>query len=221
MKKILIIGGGASGLMCAIRLKQINSQFAITIIEKNSRIGQKILKTGNGRCNISNLDMTAVYYNHPEFMDKCLKKHNVSDIVDFFCHLGLLIKTDGSTRLYPYSESAVSVLEILRRQIDKMDIEVRCNTIVSKIMKNNKFHIHVGSERIDADYVVLAAGSVAQNNSDSYALVKNFNHKIIKVRPGLVPLKTGSKLKSLRGIRVKCMASVLKKNKIVHREIGR
>ncbi|MDD4076512.1 MAG: aminoacetone oxidase family FAD-binding enzyme [Bacilli bacterium] len=219
-KKVVIVGGGASGLVCAIRLKQINPNLSVTILEKNDRVGKKILKTGNGRCNLSNLDMKPIYYNCPDFIEKCFNKYSVSDVIAFFNNLGLLIKTDDSTRLYPYSETATSVLDILRRQLGIFDINVKCETMVTKIKKTDKFYIEFGNEQIEADYLVLACGSSAQSNTNGYLLAESLKHKIIEVRPGLVPLKTKENLKSLRGIRVKCLASVIKDNNIIYTESG-
>ena len=134
-KKVIIVGGGAAGLTCAVRLKQINPGAAVTILEQNDRVGKKILKTGNGRCNLTNLDMRPEYYNHPDFMEKCLKRCSAREVIAFFNGIGLLTRTDSEGRVYPYSETAASVLDVLRRELEKNNIEVVCGAAVREITK--------------------------------------------------------------------------------------
>ena len=219
-KKVIIVGGGASGLVCAIRLKQVAPDIKITILEKSDRVGKKILKTGNGRCNLSNYDMRPDYYNRPGFLRQCLERRDVNDIITFFSGIGLLTKSNHASRVYPYSETAASVLDILRRQLDFYNIEVICDAMVTGIIKKDKFTVTFNNAEMEADYVVLACGSKAQAETNGYELAANLGHEIIPTRPGLVPLRTTESLKSLRGLRVKCRASVANEGKLVYREEG-
>ncbi|MFA7528990.1 MAG: aminoacetone oxidase family FAD-binding enzyme [Bacilli bacterium] len=219
-KKVIIVGGGASGLVCAIRLKQVAPDIKITILEKSDRVGKKILKTGNGRCNLSNYDMRPDYYNRPGFLRQCLERRDVNDIITFFSGIGLLTKSNHASRVYPYSETAASVLDILRRRLDFYNIEVICDAMVTGIIKKDKFTVTFNNAEMEADYVVLACGSKAQAETNGYELAANLGHEIIPTRPGLVPLRTTESLKSLRGLRVKCRASVANEGKLVYREEG-
>jgi len=219
-KRVFIIGGGAAGMACAITVKQNHPEYFVTILEKNDRIGKKILKTGNGRCNLSNRNMGAAFYNDPRFLGTCLSKFTVEDLLDFFKDLGLFVKDDGSTRLYPYSETATTVMEVLRQEIARLGIAVICNCQVMEIKKNQTFAIGTTQGLFEAEVAVLTTGSQAQEKTNGYQLLETFGHRIISLRPGLVPIKTQENLKSLQGLRVKCMASVYERETRLHQDEG-
>jgi len=219
-KKVVIIGGGASGLICAIKIKQNNPNYSIIVLENNNRIGKKILKTGNGKCNLSNFNMHPKYYNNQGFVSKCLEKYSVEQVIEFFRKLGLLIKSDDNSRLYPFSETATSVLDIIRRELKKLDISIICSVQKITISKKDKFDISFNDDNINADYLVLACGSLAQSEVDGYELAKSLGHSITSLQPGLVPLKTKTTLKSINGIRAKCKAQVIENNDIIYVESG-
>lgn len=220
-KTVVIIGGGASGMMCALRLKQKNPDLSVIIIEKNERVGKKLLKTGNGRCNLSNIHMKASYYNNPGFLRKCFAKYSVSDITSYFSTLGLLIRNDGSGRLYPHSETATSVLEIMRRGLYEGGIVIECGlNVISMLKKGEHFFIDAGNKHFIADYVVLACGSLAQAGTNGYDLAQSLGHSITALLPGLVPLITKNNYHSLNGLRMKCGASIVHDGSVIHKESG-
>lgn len=219
-KKLIIIGGGASGIACAIQMKKLNPDFQVTILEQNDRIGKKILKTGNGRCNISNSDICSSYYNNSSFVEQCFKKITLEDVILFFKEIGLLVKNDSSTRLYPYSESAKTVLEVFLYELNHLGIQVLCNQEVIKIEKEDKFIITSNSLVFAADYVIVATGSMAQEKTKGYQLLKYLGHNITILRPGLVALRTIENLRPLQGIRIKCQASIYNNNQLAHQEEG-
>jgi predicted Rossmann fold flavoprotein len=207
----MIIGGGASGLACAVQLKMLSPKSEVTILEQNDRIGKKILKTGNGRCNISNLNISEEYYNNQDFMKQCLKQFSVADLNSFFLKLGLVLKSDDYSRRYPYSEKASTVLDVFLSSLQRYGIEVICNQKVLKVKKNNVFRVITEDSEYQADTLVFATGSIAQERSNGYDLIKNLGHKITKLRPGLVPIKVQENLKSLQGLRIKCYAKIANK----------
>ena len=219
-QKIIIIGGGASGIACALEIKAKNPNLQVLILEQNSRIGKKILKTGNGRCNISNLNMGPEHYNNSEFLEECFSQFSVEDLIDFFKKLGLILRTDSSNRLYPYSEFANTVLEVFLFALDKFGVVVKCNQEVLEISYSSSFRVKTASEVYQADYVVVATGSMAQERTNGYDLLHTLKHSSTALEPGLVPIKTKENLKSLRGIRIKCLASVFLKGKMLHQEEG-
>ena len=219
-KKVIIIGGGASGIASAIQIKKLNPDFQVTILEQNDRIGKKILKTGNGRCNISNSDLCPSFYNNPNFVEQCFKKTTLEEIILFFKRIGLLVKNDSSTRLYPYSESAKTVLEVFLYELNHLGIQVLCNQEVTKIKKEDKFIITSNSSVFVSDYVIVATGSMAQEKTKGYQLLKHLGHEITLLRPGLVALRTVENLKPLQGIRIKCKASIYNNNQLAHQEEG-
>lgn len=219
-KKVIIIGGGASGIASAIQIKKLNPDFQVTILEQNDRIGKKILKTGNGRCNISNSDLCPSFYNNPNFVEQCFKKTTLEEIILFFKRIGLLVKNDSTTRLYPYSESAKTVLEVFLYELNHLGIQVLCNQEVTKIKKEDKFIITSNSSVFVSDYVIVATGSMAQEKTKGYQLLKHLGHDITLLRPGLVALRTVENLKPLQGIRIKCKASIYNNNQLAHQEEG-
>lgn len=220
MQRVIIIGGGASGIACALKLKSLNPGLHITILEQNERIGKKILKTGNGRCNISNLQMKPVNYNHPGFVQECLERFTVADLLEFFRYLGLMIKSDNAYRLYPYSESATTVLDVFLENLRCSGIETECNQQVVGIKNTGLYEVTTPNNTYRAEIVVMATGSQAQENTNGYELLKSLNHSVTALRPGLVPLKVRENVRSLQGLRIKCRASVYDDGKCVHAEEG-
>ncbi len=219
-KRIFIIGGGAAGMACAITVKQNHPEYSVTILEKNDRIGKKILKTGNGRCNLSNRKMETSFYNDPVFLGICLSQFSVEDLLHFFKTLGLFVKDDGSTRLYPHSETATTVMEVLRQEISRFGIEVVCNCQVMEIKKNKTFILGTTQGLFEADVAVMTTGSLAQEATNGYQLLETLGHRIVSLRPGLVAIKTKESLKSLQGLRVKCAASVFEGKTLLHQDEG-
>ncbi|NLH53954.1 MAG: aminoacetone oxidase family FAD-binding enzyme [Acholeplasmataceae bacterium] len=219
-RKIIIIGGGASGIACALRMKMRNPELDCLILEQNPRIGKKILKTGNGKCNISNLRMASEHYNQPDFIARCLESFSVNDLVEFFRRLGLLLRADAAERLYPHSEYANTVLEVLLQALSKYRIEVLCNQRVREIQQGDGFEILTEDSRFFSDVLVIATGSLAQEKTNGYELLGNLGHSLTPLEPGLVALATKENMSSLRGIRVKCRAKLLDRGKIIHEESG-
>ncbi|MCK9470921.1 MAG: aminoacetone oxidase family FAD-binding enzyme [Bacilli bacterium] len=218
--KVIIIGGGASGVMHALYLRSLKREVDILILEKNDRILKKLMKTGNGRCNISNKDMDPKFYNHYNFIKELYNEVKPSEVLDYFKGIGLLLKNDNSTRLYPYSESAKTVIDTLRYELDKGSIEIKCDQEVIDIIKKDRFSVITKSDKFQADYVVVASGSIAQETTNLYDVLKRLGHSITKLEPGLVALKVEEDTKSLQGIRVKCKASVINDDNVVFFEEG-
>lgn len=202
----IIIGAGASGLACAIRLKQNNPKVRVTILERMSQPGKKILATGNGRCNLSNTNA----------------KH-CDEVIDFFKSLGLITRTDSEGRIYPYSNQASTVVDILTDKCRELEIEIITDCTVKSITKD--FQITTTQGTFHADNVVLAAGGMAQKNLGSdgsgYELMKSLGHSITPLSPALVQLISSSKYpKKLKGSRVKCNMSIQLDGETVKSEYG-
>lgn len=219
-RKIIIIGGGASGIACALRLKSNNPKIDCLILEQNPRIGKKILKTGNGRCNISNLGVSPANYNQPEFVSECLKRFSVNDLVSFFQRFGLLLRSDEAGRLYPYSDYANTVVDVLLHSIKNLGLEVLCDQRVKKVRKNNGFEVSTDVSTFQSDILVFSTGSLAQERTNGYEILRDLGHTVTDLEPGLVPLKTKENLSSLKGIKVKCRARLLSRGKVMMEEDG-
>lgn len=204
-KDVVIIGGGASGVACAINLKKKNKDLKITILEQNDKILKKVLKTGNGKCNIGNRNINSNHYNNFDFFKKWVESFNIDN---YFKEIGLIIKEDEQGRLYPYSESASSVVDALRREVERLGIEVKTNFLVKKIEKKDNQYIIYGKEEIVTNVLVASCGSCAQSVTNGYELIKNLHHTITPLKSALVPIKVKENVKSLQGIKIKCLAKV-------------
>lgn len=224
MKNIVIIGGGASGLLASIIIKkELQEQVEVTIFERLDRIGKKILATGNGRCNFSNELLSSRKYNNPDFVHFLFTRFGYTETVTLFEDLGLVSKVLAEGRTYPVSESASSLLDVIRQEIERLDIKVKLSTEVKKIRsENDQYYLETNNGTYMADYVILATGGKAApalgSNGSGYNLLKDYKINILKPLPGLVGLKVENNgIKSLDGLRVKGVLSILdKKTKMVY-----
>ena len=207
---VVIIGGGASGLFLA---SQLPSGLRIVIAESNDRVGKKLLATGNGKCNLTNLDMNIVHYNKPNAVEDIIDRFDAHNTIAVFEKKGLITKV-VDRRVYPYSECASSVLDILRRAVERNGVSVFTSHFVNFIENyNDSFNISGVIKREDkpneafkfiADNVVLATGSPATFGRDSTSLFTALGHKARPMTPSLVPIKTEKEpIKGLQGVRVK------------------
>lgn len=220
---VIIIGGGASGIICALRLRQLSNNLKITILEKQNRIGKKILVTGNGRCNISNNAVNSHHYNQKDFMEHVLAHFTFSDSENFFKDLGIFFRVDDVGRAYPYSESAKSFLDLLLYHLDRGSIDVQTSQEVVDVQKvADGYLVYTDNNKYQARYVVFATGGQAyiNFNNRSYDVLKSLNHHIVPLRPGLVPLKVLENTKALNGIRVKSKASLIQNGQLIHSSEG-
>ena len=225
MKHIVIIGGGASGLLAAIYAKNNNTK--VTILERNSFCGKKILATGNGKCNYWNKDQNLKHYNstNKELLEKIITEENKQEILSFFDNLGIIPKIKNGY-YYPYSNQATTIRDALLREVKNKKINIITDFLVENIKKEQEiFKIYSKNNTITADKVIIATGSKASPKTGSdgigYKLLENFNHHHITPLPALVQLKTsGSYLKEWQGIRTDVEISLLENDKIIKTEIG-
>lgn len=221
--KIIIIGAGASGITTAINAKNENNE--IILLEKNDRIGKKLLATGNGRCNYTNLNLSENNYSSPEFVKETIKDFNNQDLINYFKLLGLESTSDGN-RIYPITLKANSVLNILMYWLEKKGIDIRTNTEVKEIKKNkNSYTLFTNSGNYEADVVIIAFGGKAMpaSGSDgvSFEILKKMGIKVTDLRAALTQLKLDSKyLKHLSGTKVIGKARLLKNNKVIDEREG-
>ena len=225
MNHIVIIGGGASGLISAIYAKTSNNK--VTILERNSTCGKKILATGNGKCNYWNSDQNINHYHstNNELLSEIITTDLQEETLNFFNNLGIVPKIKNGY-YYPFSNQATTIKNALLRETERKDIEIKNDFLVEKITKQDNYFIIEGSnELIKADKVILATGSKASPKTGSdgigYKLLKRFNHNIIEPLPALVQLKTtGNYLKNWAGIRTDVKVSLYENNYLIKEEIG-
>lgn len=223
-----IIGGGASGLMCACVAKRRNPDKKIVILERDNRVGKKILVSGNSRCNLTNLNACSDNY-HTSFNDGVnflLKNYPPSKVIEYFNKLGLVCKVDADNRVYPLSRQASAVLSVLRNELKRRNVDELCDTEVQNISQNNGLYtIRCSDKIITAKKVVIATGG--KNNyaqkvvGDTFLVSKSIGHKINTLSPSLCPIKVTSKvIKSLKGIRAQGKVTALINGKKVKSEYG-
>lgn len=199
MKKLAVIGGGASGMIAAVHAAS-NYSCEVYLFEKNKTLGKKLLSTGNGRCNITNKTVCAELYNSPTARP-AINKFGSEFTIDYFKKLGLLIKTDETGRCYPYSESASDVLSVLETALKTFKVNICTGYEVLKAEKTAGGFLLNGSFECGA--VITAAGSRASVKGYSgYNLFKNSGIRYKKFSPSLCPVPLKDKL-GLKGVRVK------------------
>ncbi len=220
---IAIIGGGAAGLSAAISAAKQNPSLRIAVLERMQRIGKKILATGNGRCNYTNRNITKSNY-----FGSCASLYSSFSNFDcekFFETLGVCGYGDEESRVYPLNNNASSVLDGLRLEILKYNIDVICDFYVSSIEKKDKFRISSENDYITASAVIIAAGGMSQQNlgSDGSVLriLKKMNIDIAPLYPALTSFKTDAdKVRPLKGIRASADVTLLENNKKIDSERG-
>ena len=223
-----IIGGGAAGLMCAVKAAERHPGKRIVILEKADRVGKKLLVTGNGRCNLSHMGASARDY-HGESSERIInilfEKYNPEEVLAYFHSLGLLTRADSEGRVYPLSNQASSVLDVLRRRAAALKVEENCGVEIRGIRKNgNSYEIYTADSVWYADRMIIAAGGrtdYAGRESGSRDLLRLLGLSCTKNAPSLCPVKVkGDTVRSLKGIRVHAKASLIRNGEIIKTERG-
>lgn len=224
--EIIIIGAGASGLIAAITAKDSGADVAI--LEGSSRVGTKILTTGNGRCNITNTKTNLHRYHSTNklFFKNVLSNFTYEDTITFFEALGLPLTELDDGKMYPLSLQASSVLDILRMAIDDRSISIYLNSKVKNIIhEKNNFKIICNDELFECKKLIICTGgkSAPNTGSDGSGLLfsKKLGHSIITPVPSLVQLKLKYKhLKSLSGIKFNGTCKIFVNNQLERSEFG-
>ena len=217
---VLIIGGGAAGITAAIAAARAGAK--VTILERNERIGRKILSTGNGRCNLTNTDLHLKHYHgqNPKFAYSALNEFNYEKTLKFFDKLGIIPKTEAGGKVFPLSEQASSVLDVLRYEMEQIGVTVICNADVSEIKKTaHDFSVICKDERkFQATRLILTTGGKASpnlgSNGSGYILAQSLGHSIIEPFPALVRLHLAENfLKQIQGFKFEGTAEIIVDNK--------
>lgn len=224
MYDVIIVGAGASGSFLALTLKYKNPNLKVLLLEKNDKLGKKILITGNGRCNIGNKNIKIDDYSSNSVLDnfKDLIESGSSNYAFLLKAFGVLI-TNEEDRLYPYSNQALTVCKSFERALLNYRVEVVYNYDVNTINKENDTFII--NNDIRSKIVVIATGGKTYPKTGStgkgYELLKSFGHNITKLYPSLTSLKTNYRyLKDLQGVRVNAKVSLYDNDSLVTEENG-
>lgn len=210
-----VIGGGASGMYASILLAK--NEYSVAILEANDRIGKKLLATGNGKCNLSNEHINLDCYNTNE-IGEIISKFNLSEE---FAKLGLVTKVK-SGRIYPFSEQASGVLNLLRANMQKYGVKEICDCKVQDILLEENVKILTSKGKFVCDKVCLATGSTASFGLDSLSLFAKFGHNAQKPLPALCPMNVDNldDIKGLNGVRQEAMVSLFAGGKLIAKEFG-
>ena len=218
--EIAVIGGGASGLMAAITAKKSGKE--VIILERKDRILKKVLITGNGRCNITNVNANISNYfgKNISSVENILNKFTPQNTMDFFNELGIVCNEENRGKVYPLSGQASSVVDALRFEAEKLGIKIETEFYVRKIEKDGfKFRIYSEDrKKIEAGRVIIAAGGQSYpelgSNGSGFELAKELGHSVTKLSPSIVQLKTEkNQVKGLQGIKTDVAVTAYGDNK--------
>ena len=247
---VAIVGGGAAGLACAIAAGRIWSDrsgwpqdllrlpaeerpaghLPVVLLEKQERVGRKLLATGNGRCNLSHqpLDRSAYHGADPAFADAALNRFDLSETLDWFRKLGLLCRTDPDGRVFPYSYQASAVLDLLRQELDRLPIAVLTGWRAVAIRPSSQDRLTILSDRelcLAAGQVVVTTGGLAAPafgcQGDGYTLLNALGHRLTEPHPAVVQLTTPREaVRAWSGIKVEGQATLRAGSAILRQENG-
>lgn len=218
--EIAVIGGGASGMMAAITARKSGKE--VVILERKDRILKKVLITGNGRCNITNVNANISNYfgKNISSVENILNSFNPQDTMDFFNGLGIICNEENRGKVYPLSGQASSVVDALRFEAERLGVRIETEFYVRKIEKEGfKFKIYSEErKKIEAGRVVIAAGGQSYpelgSNGSGFELAKELGHSVTRLSPSIVQLKTEKhQVKGLQGIKTDVAVTAYGDNK--------
>ncbi len=213
MRKVIIIGGGASGMLAAYSAALSGKQ--VLILEKNEKLGKKIYITGKGRCNLCNDIPVCDFFNYvvsnPKFLYGALNSFSPQDTIDFFEKLGLQLKIERGNRVFPLSDKASDVTKILEKALLSKGVEIRLNTKVKEILteKNKVIGVRTSvDEKLYCDSVIVCTGGISYpltgSDGDGYNFASSFGHFITPLLPALVGLELkGNDFIEMQGVSLK------------------
>ncbi len=209
---VAIIGAGASGLFLANLLEKNNIKYKIF---DDGKIGRKILASGNGKCNISNINLDKKYYHNNELANYLINKHK-NELFNEFKRLNIYTKIDNEGRMYPISESSLSILNALTLNINMNIVNIHVNKIIKK---SNKYYLNDYNEGFD--FVAIGIGSPSgYKNKIDYKILNSFDLKFNEFKPSLSGFKLKENVKAISGVRAKGHVSLIENNKLIHEEDG-
>ena len=223
---VCVIGGGAAGMMAAITAADCGHR--VTLLERQARVGRKLMATGNGRCNLTNRHAVPEHY-HGEDRDFCayaLSAFDVDATLDWFAAHGLVTMAEESGRIYPYSNMAGSVLDVLRYALERPEIDLRAGCTVTRIRRRGDgFTVESDQGIFSADKVVLCAGGAAGSKvggvMDGYQLAKHLGHHRTALYPSLVQLKTDPTYpRALKGVKAEARVRILRGREVLAENRG-
>ena len=226
--KVIILGGGASGLMAALSAAR-DARNTVTILERQSRVGRKLLATGNGRCNLANLQLSPARYHgqDPAFAQAALTRFGVQDTLEFFRGLGLLTVAEDSGRVYPLSDQANSVLDVLRFAAEQAGVQTVCGFDAQSVRKKARGYQLTAADGAGyfADRLIIACGGCAGKalggTMAGYDLLGQLGHSRTPLHPSLTQIRTDpAPIRGLKGVRADCHIRLRAGGRTVQEDAG-
>lgn len=221
-KRVAIIGGGASGIFCSIILKENLPNIDVTIYEGQNKIGKKILQTGNGKCNLSNINIDTSKYNTLN-IKHILNNLSAEKLISILNRWGLMTRVDEEGRIYPYSEKATTVLDVFLKKIEEDGVNIKSDCYINNITYKDGFCLQTkNNERFLSDYVIICTGGCSSINYEynTNFLIKELDHNMTVLSPSLCALKTKENTKSISGLKTKCLAKMIINDQEVYETNG-
>lgn len=225
--RVIIVGGGAAGMVAAIAARRKGAE--VTLLERNARVGKKLLATGNGRCNLTNINMDISHFHgmNPKFAYSVLKRFDLHQTIELFEYLGVAHKVEEAGKVFPVSDQASSVLDVLRYELEQIGINTVTEAEVNEIKKSNNYFtvVTTNSKKFYGERVIITTGGKASpqlgSNGSGYALAQKLGHHIIEPFAALVQLKLNADfLKQIKGVKFIGNAEIIADNKTVKKEQG-
>lgn len=219
---VAIIGGGASGIFCAILLKEKLKNIDVCIYEGQNKIGKKILQTGNGKCNLSNTNLSYKNYNTRDVED-IIKDFDYNKLIKILNNWGLMTRIDEEGRIYPYSEKATTVVDVFLKKCYELGIIIKNDCYIENIDYQNGFNIlSSNNQKYKSDYVIICTGGCSSINYkyNTNKLIQSLGHNITSLNPSLCALQTKENTKPLSGLKVKCIAKIIVDGKVLYKTKG-
>lgn len=225
-KKIIVVGGGAAGMLSAIVARRNGGE--VVLLERNDRVGKKLLATGNGRCNYTNLNIDINNYHGGDtsFAKQALNQFNKDSTIDFFERLGITPASEDNGKVYPLSFQSSSMLDVLRAEMTYLGVELITEAYVVEIKKKKRFTVKLKDGRIIVgDKLILATGGMAMpvsgSDGNGYSLAKSLGHKTTNLHPALVQLKLdGNFFKQINGVKFIGVAGAYHKDELLQEDMG-
>ena len=221
-----IIGAGASGMAAALAAAE-NRDNQVILLERQARVGRKLQATCNGRCNLTNLHALDGGYHgdEPSFSRYALDRFSPSETLAWFRAMGLLTVAEDSGRVYPYSDQANSVVDILRFALEKPNITLKLGFEAERVKRTAEGFLIQGTESLECDRLIVACGGLAGTklggSMSGYKLLRSLGHKCTKLRPTLVQLKTAwPAVAQLKGVRANCHMRILRDGNLHRESVG-
>lgn len=231
--KVVVIGGGPAGMIAAITSAKEGNK--VTLLEKNSSLGNKLKITGKGRCNLTfegtEEDFRNNIVNNYKFMYSSFSNFNNQDVIEFFNNLGIPTKVERGGRIFPVSDRASDIVDALKNELNRLNVEVIYNSKVIELLKENRYIKGVKLQNgnvLNCNKCIVATGgksySLTGSTGDGYELLKNVGHSIKNIKPGLVPLKSEDDIcKKLQGLSLKNIEIKIlnnQNNKVIYKDFG-